>query len=156
MKTRTEGQRRKPTDPDTIRRYRLRQAAVTVAVVLGLLVTGGMITGAVAIGSLQSQQRVSRHQAAVQRHQAAVLRRTVAVLEQTVRRQHRAILANCGLNHDLGVAQLPPTAPMPSKFAVSIISDTRQAWHRLGCPGTLAPASRELLRLQHLYGIKPG
>jgi hypothetical protein len=81
------------------------------------------------VDSVAAVQRQADGQA---RGQAAVIARLNAAIAQLRRQQ----LAACNAAADLGSVPLP-RRPVPSKLAVSLVTDNRAQWHGLGCPGSL-------------------
>ena len=65
-----------------------------------------------------------------------------------------AVLTQCRFDADLGSA--PVVAPhgiRPSRLGVTIVSDSRIAWHGLGCPGQLAPPDQSFARWARFYHL---
>jgi hypothetical protein len=66
-----------------------------------------------------------------------------------------SVQAQCRFDADLGSAPitLNPATGKASLLGVSIVSDSRVAWHGLGCPGKLAPPSPSFLKWSKFYGL---
>lgn len=68
-----------------------------------------------------------------------------------------AVQTQCKFDADIGSAPiktLPHTKP--SLLGVTIVSDSRVAWHGLGCPGALAPAAPSFTRWAKAYHLPEG
>jgi len=79
--------------------------------------------------------------------QARVIGRQAAELA----RDERRIAAVCGAWHTIG--SVPVTSSDRTVLDVTIITEARQAFRGLGCPGHLPPPSRALLRRAARYRL---
>lgn len=66
-----------------------------------------------------------------------------------------AVLASCHFNADLGTVPVSvnPKTGQASLLGVSIVSDARVAWHRLGCDGRLAAPAPSFVRWARFYKL---
>lgn len=69
-----------------------------------------------------------------------------------------SVLTQCRFDADVGsvpVATSPATG-QASKLGVSLVSDSRVAWHGLGCPGKLAPPQPSFVKWAKYYHLPIG
>jgi len=76
----------------------------------------------------------------------------------TVNHLRSAVLAQCQFNADLGAAPVTvsPSTGRASRLGVLIISDSRTAWHGLGCPGRLPPPAPSFAKWAKTYHLPVG
>lgn len=69
-----------------------------------------------------------------------------------------AVLAQCTFDADLGSAPVTvsPASGRPSRLGVTIVSDSRVAWHGLGCPGKLPPPAPSFARWAKEFHLPAG
>lgn len=80
--------------------------------------------------------------------------REVARTNAAVAAVRASVLASCQFDADIGTAPVTtPAGARPSRLGVTIISDARQAWHGLGCPGTLPAPARSFTRWAAYYRL---
>lgn len=131
-----------------------RRAVLALFAMMVVLGGASVGLGARTADHLQATQSA---QARTERTQAATvlkLNRTVRRLDALVGKLRREVTANCAVDHDL--APLPVTAGPTGKaslLGVEIVADFRGAWHKAGCPGTLARPAPSLIRWARYYHL---
>lgn len=74
-----------------------------------------------------------------------------------VNRLRDAVHAQCQFSADLGSAPIMVSpSGKPSRLGVTIVSDSRVAWHGLGCPGRLPPPAPSFAHWAAVYHLPVG
>lgn len=80
---------------------------------------------------------------------------TLFVGSATVNRLQREVHAQCKFDRDLGTVPVTvsPATHTASKLGVTIVSDARQGWRGLACPGMLPPPKPSFVKWARFYHL---